>query len=105
MKALIKAVLIACTLSAPVFAFAQATNAPLTRAQVRADLIRVEQAGYHPDASDPNYPDDIQAAEAKIAAQGQAAEMNAVGGVPMASASQAGSPVALSDTQSLFAHP
>jgi Domain of unknown function (DUF4148) len=50
--------------------FAQSTSAPLTRAQVRADLIRLEQAGYNPaTVNDVNYPADIQAAEAKIAAE------------------------------------
>ncbi|MEW6346231.1 MAG: DUF4148 domain-containing protein [Paraburkholderia sp.] len=46
-----------------------ATNAPLTRAEVRADLVSVEHAGYVPSrGNDINYPGDIQAAEAKIAA-------------------------------------
>jgi hypothetical protein len=69
------------TLGAPVLSFAQ-SNAPLTRAEVRADLVRVEQAGYTPGANDINYPSDIQAAEAKIAAQnGQQLANDAVGGV------------------------
>ncbi|MBE0629163.1 MAG: DUF4148 domain-containing protein, partial [Burkholderia vietnamiensis] len=46
MKNLIRAVLISCALSAPVVAFAQNTNGPVTRAEVRADLARVERAGY-----------------------------------------------------------
>jgi hypothetical protein len=65
--------LLALTLSAVVSStvtFAQSASVPLTRAQVRADLIRLEQAGYNPSASDDvNYPADIQAAEAKVAAQ------------------------------------
>jgi uncharacterized protein DUF4148 len=41
-----------------------------TRAEVRADLIRLEQAGYNPSATDDaTYPADIQAAEAKVATQ------------------------------------
>lgn len=69
------------TLGVPVLSFAQ-SNAPLTRAEVRADLVRVEQAGYTPGANDINYPSDIQAAEAKIAAQDhQNLANNAVGGV------------------------
>ncbi len=69
------------TLGAPVLSFAQ-SNAPLTRAEVRADLVRVEQAGYIPGADDINYPSDIQAAEAKIAAQDDQQRANdAVGGV------------------------
>jgi hypothetical protein len=60
--------LAAATLGAPVLSFAQ-SNAPLTRAEVRADLVRVEQAGYSPIGASPYYPADIQAAKAKIAAQ------------------------------------
>jgi hypothetical protein len=69
-------------LAAPALSFAQ-SNAPLTRAEVRADLIRVEQAGYQPGrANDIDYPADIQAAEAKIAAQDSQKPGNeAVGGV------------------------
>ena len=53
----------------PALAFAQSTPGPVTRAEVRADLIRVEKAGYNPFGNDANYPVDIQAAEAKVAAQ------------------------------------
>ncbi|SAK44890.1 DUF4148 domain-containing protein [Caballeronia ptereochthonis] len=103
MKTLIKTVLIACALSAPAFAFAQADNAPVTRAEVRADLVRVEQAGYRPAAVDPYYPADIQAAEAKIAAHGQTPEAASVGGVTTGM-SQAGGPLASNDAQSIYAH-
>jgi hypothetical protein len=59
--------LAACTLTAPVASFAQ-SNEPVTRAQVRADLVQVERAGYNPARGDDiNYPADIQAAEAKVA--------------------------------------
>ncbi|KXU84537.1 hypothetical protein CI15_23830 [Paraburkholderia monticola] len=68
-----KLALLALTLSALVGStatFAQSASVPLTRAQVRADLIRLEQAGYNPaTVNDVNYPADIQAAEAKIAAE------------------------------------
>jgi hypothetical protein len=103
MKALIKAVLIACALSAPAFAFAQTANAPVTRAEVRADLVRLEQAGYRPAAADPYYPADIQAAEAKVAAQSQTPETASVGGVTTG-ASQAGAPLAQTGAQSIYAH-
>ncbi|KVH69821.1 hypothetical protein WJ41_18460 [Burkholderia ubonensis] len=54
----------------PAAGFAQ-TAAPITRAQVRADLARVEQAGYLPSrGANADYPADIQAAEAKIDADG-----------------------------------
>ncbi|SAK44399.1 purine nucleoside phosphorylase [Caballeronia calidae] len=68
-KYLVSLTLVAATLAAPAVAFAQ-SNGPVTRAQVRADLVAVEKAGYNPAAaSDPYYPADIQAAEAKLAAQ------------------------------------
>jgi hypothetical protein len=68
MKALICAAFAAAVVAAPSFAFAQASNAPVTRAEVRADLIRVEQAGYRPSGDDITYPSDIQAAEARVQA-------------------------------------
>ncbi|KVL57035.1 hypothetical protein WS99_00115 [Burkholderia territorii] len=53
-------------------AFAQ-SNAPLTRAQVRDELIRLEAAGYDPSKGDDGeYPADIQAAMAKLAEQDRA---------------------------------
>ncbi|KDP85235.1 DUF4148 domain-containing protein [Cupriavidus basilensis] len=70
MKALIRTVLISCALAAPALSFAQSAQAPLSRAEVRADLIRLEQAGYQPGrGDDANYPQDIQAAEAKVQAE------------------------------------
>ena len=66
MKNLIQAVVVAAALAAPVAVFAQNT-APLTRAQVRAELIELEKAGYNPAVGeDPHYPDDIQAAQARV---------------------------------------
>lgn len=73
MKSLIKAVAIAAVLAIPAVSFAQ-SNQPVTRAQVRAELVQLEKAGYNPAvSSDPTYPEDIQAAEAKVAAQNGAA--------------------------------
>ncbi|WP_321920088.1 DUF4148 domain-containing protein [Paraburkholderia tropica] len=88
MKSLIQAVAVAVALVVPVASFAQ-SNGPLTRAQVRAELVQLEKAGYSPSrGNDPHYPDDILAAEAKVAAQN-----NAVGGVANGSA-DSGAPVA-----------
>jgi hypothetical protein len=73
MKSFIKAIAIAAVLAAPVASFAQASNQPLTRAEVRSQLIQLEQAGYNPGATnDTNYPSDIQAAEARVQAQNPA---------------------------------
>lgn len=68
MKSLIEATVIAALVAAPLAAFAQ-NNQPVTRAQVRAELVQLEKAGYNPAvANDANYPADIQAAEARVAA-------------------------------------
>lgn len=93
MKALIYAALIAGALATPIASFAQDATAPLTRAEVRADLVRVEQAGYRPAANDLYYPADIQAAEVRLQAQDVTAPgtSSGVGGVPDGS-TQAGAP-------------
>jgi hypothetical protein len=99
MKALVSAMLVACALAAPVAAFAQTTNAPVTHAQVVAEFVRLEQAGYRPTASEYNYPDGIQHAEAIVAqqqAQNPAPGSAAVGGVSMKSSSDSGAPVVAS---------
>lgn len=76
MKSLFQAVVVAAALVAPMAAFAQ-SNAPVSRAQVRAELVQLEKVGYHVgDGDNANYPEAIQAAEAKVAAQN-----SAVGGV------------------------
>ncbi|KWB77685.1 hypothetical protein WL40_33175 [Burkholderia ubonensis] len=73
MKSLICFTLAAAALTNSAASFAQPAPAPLTRAEVFADLVRVEQAGYQPAvANDPHYPDDIQVAEAKITAEAAA---------------------------------
>jgi uncharacterized protein YgbK (DUF1537 family) len=98
MKSLIYAVAAASVLSLPIASFAQvqSNDHPLTRAEVKADLQRVEQAGYNPIASDPYYPEDIQAAEARVAAQqtatASAATNNADVGGAAAGAAQSGAP-------------
>jgi len=69
MKTLACLVLAIGALASPVVSFAQSTE-PLTRAQVRAELIRLEETGYHVGTGDhTTYPAEIQAAESKIAAQ------------------------------------
>jgi hypothetical protein len=73
MKSLIKAIAIAAVLAAPVASFAQSNDQPVTRAEVRNQLIQLEKAGYNPGANnDSNYPADLQAAEARVQAQNPA---------------------------------
>ncbi|MGU7768558.1 DUF4148 domain-containing protein [Burkholderia sp. MR1-5-21] len=63
MKSIVYAVVAATALSASVGAFAQST---VTRAQVRNELVQLENAGYKPGLSSPYYPADIQAAQARV---------------------------------------
>ena len=65
MKALICTTL-ALVLAAPAVSFAQTSDQPVTRAQVRADLIQLENAGWRPDSQEAFYPNDIQAAETRV---------------------------------------
>jgi Domain of unknown function (DUF4148) len=72
-KSLIPAIVIASALAVPTFAFAQQSNAPLTRADVKSQLAQLEKAGYNPSSDEVNYPASIQAAEARVAAQNNTA--------------------------------
>ncbi|MCA8283873.1 DUF4148 domain-containing protein [Burkholderia cepacia] len=65
-------------------AFAQSA-APLTRAQVRDELMRLEAAGYDPaKGDDGEYPADIQAAQARLAEQDRARMSAAAAHAPAA---------------------
>lgn len=54
------------------------TNAGLTRAQVREELVALEKAGYDPQGPQENYPQDLMSAEQRVAAS--AASRTAYGG-------------------------
>ncbi|KMQ81175.1 hypothetical protein BPMI_01865c [Candidatus Burkholderia pumila] len=58
-----------------VLSFAQ-SNKTVTRAQVRAELVQLEKAGYNPASDQTMYPNNIQAALERIHA-----DTNAYGGV------------------------
>ena len=79
MKSLLYTAIAASILAIPVVSFAQQSNAPVTRAQVRAELIQIEQAGYIPGRRDPNYPEDVQAAQARVAAAQAQTQTNSYG--------------------------
>jgi hypothetical protein len=53
-------------IGAPLASQAQTANEPVTRADVQADLVRVEQAGYDPHKVTAHYPADVQAVESKL---------------------------------------
>ena len=103
LKSLIPAVALASALAAPAVSFAQ-SNGPVTRAQVRAELVQLENAGYRPGAGEQtSYPAQIQAAEAKVAAQNGAA--SSYGGVVNGGSSEAGGPaVAKADWNAMYSH-
>lgn len=78
-KILVPAISIVVALATPAVAFAQ-SNSPLTRAEVRNELVQLEKAGYRPGKGDQTtYPEQIQQAEARVARS--AAASNEYGGV------------------------
>ena len=104
MKTIATLLVTAAALTAPVLSFAQSTDHGLTRAQVRAELVQLERAGYNPQtAADASYPQEIQLAEAKVAAENGAANTasaantaqtdDAVGGMPGYGSSDSGKPM------------
>jgi hypothetical protein len=99
MKSLLQVVVIAAALAAPVASFAQ-SNAPITRAQVRAELVQLEKAGYHPGDDDIHYPAAVQAAEARVAAQNGAE--SSYGGVANGSSQSGHGQVSAADWFSMY---
>jgi type II secretory pathway pseudopilin PulG len=100
---LIQSLIVAAAFAIPaVSSFAQ-SDAPVSRAQVRAELVQLEQAGYQPGAGDQaTYPVQIQAAEARVTAQNNAA--TGYGGVSDGSSSSGASlkPTANIATKSIY---
>jgi len=64
----IQSLIVAAAVALPALSFAQ-SNQPLTRAQVRAELVQLEKAGYNPAGDETQYPRNIEAAEARVSAQ------------------------------------
>ncbi|KIG04880.1 Protein of unknown function DUF4148 [Burkholderia sp. MR1] len=82
----IATIIVAAALAIPA-ASSFAQSQPVTRAQVKAELVQLEHAGYNPSMDRTTYPAQIQAAEAKVAAQnGQ----TSYGGVAEASSASGG---------------
>lgn len=109
-RTLIQAAFVAALVAAPALSFAQVqNNGPVTRAEVRSELIQLEKAGYNPaTANDATYPADIQAAEARVnqqeglaQAQTPAAETSGYGPSTSGSA-QSGQPATMRPSQSVY---
>jgi hypothetical protein len=107
MKSSIYAVLVVSVsvLAAPIISFAQQSG-PVTREQVRNELVQLQQAGYDGNAGDATYPANLQAALARVAeqnqAQAQAASQNSAYGASTSGSSQAGGSHAQVDTKSIY---
>jgi hypothetical protein len=87
---LFQSLFVAALVAVPAVSFAQSVQ-PLTRAQVRAELVQLEQAGYNPgNGYDATYPRDIQAAEARVhaadSAYGPSTNGSSAAGAPAVSA-------------------
>ena len=89
MKSFVFTTVAASTLAMSVAAFSQ-TDSTATRAQVRAELMQLEQAGYDPaKGENPNYPADIQAAEARVSAANSTTGYGGTASVSSSSGSRA----------------
>jgi hypothetical protein len=64
----IQSLIVAAAIALPALSFAQ-SNQPLTRAEVRAELVQLEKAGYNPAGDETQYPRNIEAAEARVSAR------------------------------------
>lgn len=81
MKSFATIVLAASILVIPLSGFAQQSSSPITRADVRAELIQLEHTGYSPSTGDnASYPADIQDAEEKANREPAGVVMSSVGG-------------------------
>lgn len=65
---LVQSLIVAAVVAIPALSFAQ-TSQPVTRAQVRQELIDLEKAGYNPAGDQAQYPDNLEQAQAKLEAQ------------------------------------
>lgn len=66
---LVQSLIVAALVAVPVVSFAQSQpQHTLTRAEVRAELVQLEKAGYNPASDNTQYPQNIEAAQARLSA-------------------------------------
>ncbi|WP_310630874.1 DUF4148 domain-containing protein [Paraburkholderia sp.] len=67
---LVQSLVVAALVAVPALSFAQSNvqNAPITRAEVKAELVQLQQAGYNPASDNTQYPANLQAALARVSA-------------------------------------
>lgn len=97
MKTSIYKLIAVALMSLPLVVKAQSVS-PVNRAEVRAELVQLEQAGYRPGDRDIHYPDALEAAEARVHAQ---QETSGMGGAN-AGSSESGGRLTV-DQQGLYA--
>jgi hypothetical protein len=103
MNKLFPAVIVAAALAIPAVSFARSSEQGLTRAQVRAELVQLEQAGYKPAADQVNYPENIQAAQARVTQETLANGDTSGYGAPAVGTAQSGAPMQhLAPSQSVY---
>jgi hypothetical protein len=79
MKTFIQAIALVAVFATPFASFAQSSQ-PITRAEVREQLVQIEKAGYTPGATDAYaYPQNMRSAEAIVAAQNGTAQDTSYG--------------------------
>lgn len=64
----VQSLIVAAAVALPALSFAQ-SNQPATRAEVRAQLVELQKAGYNPASDQTQYPKNIEAAQARLNAQ------------------------------------
>jgi hypothetical protein len=77
---LVQSLIVAALIAVPVASFAQSQQQPLTRAAVRAELVQLQKDGYNPSSDNTQYPQNIEAALARVQADNGSAAA-AYGGV------------------------
>ncbi|KQR81736.1 hypothetical protein ASG35_05450 [Burkholderia sp. Leaf177] len=63
---LVQSLVVAVALAVPAVASFAQSNQPVTRAEVKAQLVQLEKAGYNPTGDQTQYPSNIQAAESRV---------------------------------------
>jgi len=108
MKLVAYITIVTSSLASPLFALAQSSSPPVSRAEVRGELIRLEKAGLVPSVGEDNkYPESIMAAEAKVnAPKFLPLTSGSVGGTTAIGTSDSGSrTIASHDDESLCVRP
>ncbi|WP_206997955.1 DUF4148 domain-containing protein [Trinickia mobilis] len=102
---LVQSLVVAALVAIPAVSFAQSSQ-PVTRAEVRAELVQLQKAGYNPASDHTQYPKNIEAAEARISAENSVAATSY--GAQMDATSASGSRAAQTEMAGLgpvYAHP